>query len=150
MCRVACVVYLMGKLRSIFRPFLWALFLVMVLTPAVSSVESVLLCCGHALCRCIGACCSAVVFTLRCLLCMSRRSRQTERQGGGGVQETVWSTDTMGGAVHARPATTLPEDWRGLIAEARRTGEPKVLAPASGCCSTGWPSPLWWLLWCVL
>ena len=51
---VACVVYLMGKLRSIFRPFLWALFLVMVLTPAVcgrfflfkavlrSSVESVL------------------------------------------------------------------------------------------------------------
>lgn len=40
-----------------------------------------------------------------------------------GVQETVWSTDTMGGAVHARPATTLPEDWRGLIAEARRTGE---------------------------
>eukprot|EP00439_Symbiodinium_sp_Y106_P047448 s941_g6.t1 len=66
---VACVVYLMGALRSIFRPFLWALFLVMVLGPAVSLVESILLCLGRGMCRCGAGTWNAVCWVLGCLAC---------------------------------------------------------------------------------
>lgn len=65
----ACVVYLMGALRSIFRPFLWALFLVMVLGPAVSLVESILLCLGRGMCRCGAGTWNAVCWVLGCLAC---------------------------------------------------------------------------------
>lgn len=64
----ACLVYLMAVLRSIFRPFLWALFLVMALTPAVSLVESFLLQLGDCVCRCTSAICSFVGTSI-CLVC---------------------------------------------------------------------------------
>mmetsp|Transcript_15329 Transcript_15329/g.47940 ORF Transcript_15329/g.47940 Transcript_15329/m.47940 type:complete len:523 (+) Transcript_15329:147-1715(+) len=59
----ACTVYLMGVLRSILRPFLWALFLVMGLTPAVALVERTLLCLTTLACQGLAA-------VLRCL-CIS-------------------------------------------------------------------------------
>jgi len=56
----ACSVYLMGILRPILRPFLWALFLVMGLTPAVAFVERSLLCTAA-----MASCCCGLL--LRCI-----------------------------------------------------------------------------------
>lgn len=98
----ACIVYLMGKLRSIFRPFLWALFLVMVLTPAVSSVESVLLRCSHALCGCISAFCSGVMCICRCIFCMrSSRLRNRGADSRPGVSREMETRPEIIGTVSA-------------------------------------------------
>jgi len=60
----ACVVYLMGVMGTLLRPFLWALFLVMGLTPAVASVERSLLCLAAMLYQC-----SAATMRRCCRLC---------------------------------------------------------------------------------
>lgn len=61
----ACTVYLMGLLEPILRPFLWALFLVMGLGPAVALVERTLL----GLCSLLGRCLAAVFSILHWLVC---------------------------------------------------------------------------------
>eukprot|EP00747_Dinoflagellata_sp_TGD_P067423 gnl/TRDRNA2_/TRDRNA2_155266_c8_seq3.p1 gnl/TRDRNA2_/TRDRNA2_155266_c8~~gnl/TRDRNA2_/TRDRNA2_155266_c8_seq3.p1 ORF type:complete len:605 (+),score=85.13 gnl/TRDRNA2_/TRDRNA2_155266_c8_seq3:40-1815(+) len=60
-----CTIYLMTVLQPIIRPFLWALFLVMGITPAVASTERAILCAADLLCRCTSA-------LMRCICACSR------------------------------------------------------------------------------
>lgn len=72
---VACAVYLMQVLQPVLRPFLWAVFLVMGITPAVSNVERCLLCTGAMICRCCLCLLGAVFACSRrcCRCCLLRR-----------------------------------------------------------------------------
>lgn len=61
----ACMVYLMGLFRVLLRPFLLALFLVMGLAPAVSSLERCLLGLTMLLWRCAALLCRWICRVIR-------------------------------------------------------------------------------------
>jgi len=111
----ACLVYLMGTLRSIFRPFLWALFLVMALSPAVSLVETGLLCLGNCVCRCVSAFCSAVCYALACLNAKRKQIATASRFGSS----TKRSSQAHG---NSRDATASPE----IIGSVSETPSPQL------------------------
>ncbi|CAE8600108.1 unnamed protein product [Polarella glacialis] len=106
---VACAVYLMGVLRSILRPFLWALFLVMALKPAVSLVESCLLCIGAAVCTCwavfCGALCSVLYWCCVQVPCFERLVQAQKQRRGRMALPTV--SPVASGLTPRRPATKI-------------------------------------------